>query len=47
MYRRSLVEKFGGFRDDLPVIQDARFEAVELQRSLGMQLALHPRIAGR
>jgi len=25
MYRRSLVEKIGGFRDDLPVIQDARF----------------------
>ena len=99
MYRRSLVEKFGGFRDDLPVIRvqpqkpavarpravlarrlaerqtdrgglarprpvvgkatrgasrhlrsrRARplryFEAVELQRSLGMKLALHPRIA--
>jgi glycosyltransferase involved in cell wall biosynthesis len=25
MYRRSLVERIGGFRDDLPVIQDARF----------------------
>ncbi len=25
MYRRALVEKIGGFRDDLPVIQDARF----------------------
>jgi glycosyltransferase involved in cell wall biosynthesis len=25
MYRRSLVEKIGGFHDDLPVIQDARF----------------------
>jgi len=25
MYRRSLVEKIGGFRSDLPVIQDARF----------------------
>ena len=25
MYRRSLVEKIGGFREDLPVIQDARF----------------------
>ena len=25
MYRRSLVEKIGGFRLDLPVIQDARF----------------------
>jgi glycosyltransferase involved in cell wall biosynthesis len=25
MYRRSLVEKIGGFRDELPVIQDARF----------------------
>lgn len=25
MYRRSLVEKIGGFRQDLPVIQDARF----------------------
>ncbi len=25
MYRRSLVEKIGGFRGDLPVIQDARF----------------------
>jgi glycosyltransferase involved in cell wall biosynthesis len=25
MYRRSLVKKIGGFRDDLPVIQDARF----------------------
>ncbi|HZT88952.1 MAG TPA: glycosyltransferase [Stellaceae bacterium] len=25
MYRRSLVEKIGGFRADLPVIQDARF----------------------
>jgi glycosyltransferase involved in cell wall biosynthesis len=24
-YRRSLVEKIGGFREDLPVIQDARF----------------------
>jgi hypothetical protein len=25
MYRRSRVEKIGGFRDDLSVIQDARF----------------------
>jgi glycosyltransferase involved in cell wall biosynthesis len=25
MYRRSLVEKIGGFRLDLPVVQDARF----------------------
>ncbi len=25
MYRRSMVEKIGGFREDLPVIQDARF----------------------
>jgi glycosyltransferase involved in cell wall biosynthesis len=25
MYRRSLVDKIGGFRADLPVIQDARF----------------------
>lgn len=25
MYRRDLVEAIGGFRDDLPVIQDARF----------------------
>ena len=25
MYRRALVEKIGGFRVDLPVIQDARF----------------------
>jgi glycosyltransferase involved in cell wall biosynthesis len=25
LYRRSLVEKIGGFRLDLPVIQDARF----------------------
>jgi glycosyltransferase involved in cell wall biosynthesis len=25
LYRRSLVEKIGGFRGDLPVIQDARF----------------------
>lgn len=25
MYRRRLVEKIGGFREDLPVIQDARF----------------------
>jgi glycosyltransferase involved in cell wall biosynthesis len=25
MYRRSLVERIGGFREDLPVIQDARF----------------------
>jgi glycosyltransferase involved in cell wall biosynthesis len=25
MYRRSLVEKIGGFREDLQVIQDARF----------------------
>ena len=25
MYRRSLVEKIGGFREDLPVIEDARF----------------------
>ena len=25
MYRRNLVEKIGGFRSDLPVIQDARF----------------------
>jgi glycosyltransferase involved in cell wall biosynthesis len=25
MYRRSLVKKIGGFRHDLPVIQDARF----------------------
>jgi glycosyltransferase involved in cell wall biosynthesis len=25
MYRRSLVERIGGFRDDLPVVQDARF----------------------
>jgi glycosyltransferase involved in cell wall biosynthesis len=25
LYRRSLVEKIGGFRTDLPVIQDARF----------------------
>jgi glycosyltransferase involved in cell wall biosynthesis len=25
LYRRSLVEKIGGFREDLPVIQDARF----------------------
>jgi len=25
MYRRDLVEKIGGFREDLPVIQDARF----------------------
>lgn len=25
MYRRSLVDKIGGFRKDLPVIQDARF----------------------
>ena len=25
MYRRSLVDKIGGFRPDLPVIQDARF----------------------
>jgi glycosyltransferase involved in cell wall biosynthesis len=25
LYRRSLIEKIGGFREDLPVIQDARF----------------------
>ena len=25
LYRRSLVEKIGGFREDLPIIQDARF----------------------
>jgi glycosyltransferase involved in cell wall biosynthesis len=25
LYRRSLVEKIGGFHEDLPVIQDARF----------------------
>ncbi len=25
MYRRAMVEAIGGFRDDLPVIQDARF----------------------
>jgi glycosyltransferase involved in cell wall biosynthesis len=25
LYRRTLVEKIGGFREDLPVIQDARF----------------------
>src|SRR5207248_7608286 len=25
LYRRSLVEKIGGFRADLPIIQDARF----------------------
>jgi glycosyltransferase involved in cell wall biosynthesis len=25
LYRRSLVEKIGGFRGDLPIIQDARF----------------------
>ena len=25
LYRRSLVERIGGFRDDLPIIQDARF----------------------
>jgi glycosyltransferase involved in cell wall biosynthesis len=25
MYRRPLVERIGGFRDDLPIIQDARF----------------------
>lgn len=25
MYRRSLVERIGGFRADLPIIQDARF----------------------
>ncbi|HEV2551859.1 MAG TPA: glycosyltransferase [Stellaceae bacterium] len=25
MYRRPMVEKIGGFREDLPVIQDARF----------------------
>ena len=25
MYRRSLVEKIGGFREDLPVVEDARF----------------------
>jgi len=25
MYRRTIVEKTGGFREDLPVIQDARF----------------------
>ena len=25
MYRRSLIEKIGGFRLDLPIIQDARF----------------------
>jgi glycosyltransferase involved in cell wall biosynthesis len=25
MYRRSLVDKIGGFRPDLPVVQDARF----------------------
>jgi glycosyltransferase involved in cell wall biosynthesis len=25
LYRRSLVEKIGGFREDLPVIQDARY----------------------
>jgi glycosyltransferase involved in cell wall biosynthesis len=25
LYRRGLVEKIGGFREDLPVIQDARF----------------------
>jgi glycosyltransferase involved in cell wall biosynthesis len=25
MYRRTLVEKIGGFREDLPIIQDARF----------------------
>jgi glycosyltransferase involved in cell wall biosynthesis len=25
LYRRSLVERIGGFREDLPVIQDARF----------------------
>lgn len=25
MYRRSIVERIGGFRGDLPVIQDARF----------------------
>jgi cellulose synthase/poly-beta-1,6-N-acetylglucosamine synthase-like glycosyltransferase len=25
MYRRELVKKIGGFREDLPIIQDARF----------------------
>lgn len=25
MYRRSIVEKIGGFREDLPVVEDARF----------------------
>jgi glycosyltransferase involved in cell wall biosynthesis len=25
MYRRSLVEKIGGFREDLPVVEDTRF----------------------
>ena len=25
LYRRSVVERIGGFRSDLPVIQDARF----------------------
>lgn len=25
LYRRSMVERIGGFRSDLPVIQDARF----------------------
>ena len=45
MYRRTLVEKIGGFRDDLPIIQDARFlfDAAHL----GARFAYSPHIGAR
>jgi glycosyltransferase involved in cell wall biosynthesis len=45
MYRRSLVERIGGFREDLPVIQDARylFDAA----SHGASFAHSPHVGAR
>jgi glycosyltransferase involved in cell wall biosynthesis len=55
MYRRSLVEQIGGFRLDLPVVQDARFlfdaarQGARFARSahLGARYRVHPDSASR
>ena len=45
MYRRSLVEKIGGFREDLPILQDARllFDAAYC----GARFAHSPHVGAR
>jgi glycosyltransferase involved in cell wall biosynthesis len=45
MYRRSLVESIGGFRLDLPVIQDARFLFDAARR--GARFAHSPHVGAR